>query len=56
MQHINDIEYSWRHVKYCLLHVVHGVPKHTVHLHLKETGVRFNSRYDDLYKVLLKML
>jgi len=25
-------------------------------LHLKETEFRFNHRYDDLYKVLLKML
>ena len=39
MQHINDIEYSCRHVKYCLLQVVHSVQKHTIHLHLKEGAV-----------------
>lgn len=54
-QHINGIESFWSYAKNRLVKF-NGVPKHTFHLHLKETEFRFNHRKDDLYKVLLKML
>jgi len=53
--HINGIESFWSFAK-SRLHQFAGVPKHTFLLHLKECEFRFNQRYQDLYKVLLKEL
>ena len=53
--HINGIESFWSFAK-GRLHQFAGVPKHTFLLHLKECEFRFNHRYQDLYKVLLKEL
>jgi len=51
--HINGIESFWGFAK-SRLHQFAGVPKHTFLLHLKECEFRFNHRYQNLYKVLLK--
>ena len=53
--HINGIESFWSFAK-SRLYQFAGVPKHTFLLHLKECEFRFNHRYQDLYKVLLKEL
>ena len=53
--HINGIESFWSFAK-SRLHQFAGVPKHPFLLHLKECEFRFNHRYQDLYKVLLKEL
>ena len=53
--HINGIESFWSFAK-ARLHPFKGVPKHTFLLHLKESEFRFNHRYKDLYKLLLKLL
>jgi transposase-like protein len=53
--HINGIELFWRFAK-SRLHRFAGVHKHAFLLHLKECESRFNHRYQDLYKVLLKEL
>jgi transposase len=53
--HINGIESFWSFAK-ARLQQFKGVPKHTFLLHLKETEFRFNHRYEDLYKLLLKLL
>ena len=53
--HINGIESFWSFAK-ARLQQVKGVPKHTFLLHLKESEFRFNHRYEDLYKLLLKLL
>lgn len=34
----------------------HGIPKSSFYLHLKECEFRFNSRSDDMYKLLLKII
>lgn len=51
--HINGIESFWSFAKSRLQQFA-GLPKHTFLLHLKECEFRFNHRYQDLYKVLLK--
>ena len=33
-----------------------GLPRHTFHLHLKETEWRYNNRHADKYQTLLKYL
>ena len=53
--HINGIESFWSFAK-ARLQQFNGVPKHTFLLHLKESEFRFNHRYENLYKVLLKLL
>jgi len=53
--HINGIESFWSSAK-ARFHPFKGVPKHTFLLHLKESEFRFNHRYEDLYKLLLKLL
>ena len=53
--HINGIESFWSFAK-ARLQPFKGVPKHTVLLHLKESEFRFNHRYEDRYKLLLKLL
>ena len=53
--HSNGIESFWRFAK-ARLQQFKGVPKHTFLLHLKESEFRFNHRYEDLYKLLLKLL
>ncbi|MDQ2769105.1 MAG: IS1595 family transposase [Bacteroidota bacterium] len=53
--HINSIESFWSFAK-ASLQQFKGVPKHTFLLHLKECAFRFNHRYEDLYKLLLKLL
>ena len=53
--HINGIESFWSFAK-ARLQQFKGVPKHTFLLHLKESEFRFNHRYEDLYKLLLKLL
>ena len=53
--YINGIE-SFRSFAKARLHPFKGVPKHTFLLHLKESEFRFNHRYGDLYKLLLKLL
>ena len=51
--HINGIESFWSFAK-GRLHQFAGVAPHTFLLHLKECEFRFNHRYENLYKVLLK--
>ena len=53
--HSNGIESFWRFAK-ARLQQFKGVPKHPFLLHLKESEFRFNHRYEDLYKLLLKLL
>ena len=53
--HSNGIESFWRFAK-ARLQQFKGVPKHPFLLHLKESECRFNHRYEDLYKLLLKLL
>ena len=53
--HINGIESFWSYAKHRLIKFK-GVARSTFLLHLKETEFRFNHRYDDLYKTLLKYL
>ena len=53
--HINGIESFWSFAK-ARLQQFNGLPKHTFLLHLKESEFRFNHRYEDLYKRLLKLL
>ena len=53
--HINGIESFWSFAK-ARLQQFKSVPKHTFLLHLKESEFRFNHRYEDLYKTLLKLL
>jgi transposase len=53
--HINGIESFWSFAK-ALLQQFKGVPRHTFLLHLKESEFRFNHRYENLYKLLLKLL
>ena len=53
--HINGIESFWSFAK-ARLQPFKGVPKHTFLLHLEESELRFNHRYEDLYKLLLKLL
>ena len=58
--HINGIEGFWGLAKVRLAKVrlakFKGVPKHTFHLHLKETEWRYNNRHTDRYKTLLALL
>jgi len=53
--HSNGIESFWSFAK-ARLQQCKGVPKHTFLLHLKESEFRFNHRYENLYKLLLKLL
>ena len=53
--YINGIESFWSFAK-ARLHPFKGVPKHLFFLHLKESKFRFNHRYEDRYKLLLKLL
>jgi len=53
--HINGIEGFWGLAKVRLAKFK-GVPKHTFHLHLKETAWRYNNRHADRYKTLLAWL
>jgi transposase-like protein len=53
--HLNGIESVWSFAKNHR-HQFAGGPKHTFLLHLKEGAFRFNHRYPDLYKALLKEL
>jgi hypothetical protein len=53
--HINGIEGFWGLAKVRLAKFK-GVPKHTFHLHLKETEWRYNNRQANNYKTLLTLL
>lgn len=53
--HVNGIEGFWGLAKVRLTKFK-GLPKHTFHLHLKETEWRFNNRNSNLYKILLHIL
>ena len=53
--HINGIESFWSFVK-ARLQQFKGVLKHPFLLHLKASEFRFNYRYEDFYKLLLKLL
>ena len=53
--HINGIEGFWGLAKVRLTKFK-GLPKHTFHLHLKETEWRYNHRRADKYKCLLQYL
>ncbi len=50
---VNGIEGFWGLAKVRLAKFK-GVPKHTFHLHLKETEWRYNHRLEDKYKTLLR--
>ena len=52
--HINGTASFWSFAK-ARLHPFKGVPKHPFLLHLKESEFRFNLRYEDRYKLLLKL-
>ena len=51
--HINGIEGFWGLAKVRLTQFK-GLPKHTFHLHLKETEWRYNHRHADKYTCLLQ--
>lgn len=53
--HINGIEGFWGLAKVRLTKFK-GLPKHTFHLHLKETEWRYNHRHSNKYKTLLTYL
>ena len=53
--HINSIESFCSFAK-ARLHPFKDVPKHPFLLHLKESEFRFYHRYEDLCKLLLKLL
>lgn len=53
--HINGIEGFWGMAKVRLAKFK-GVPKHTFHLHLKETEWRFNHRGSNKVRILLRYL
>jgi len=53
--HINGIEGFWGMAKVRLAKFK-GLPKHTFHLHLKETEWRYNHRASDKHKLLLRYL
>ena len=53
--HINGIEGFWGLAKVRLAKFK-GLPKHTFHLHLKETEWRYNHRNLNKYKILLRYL
>ena len=53
--HLNGIEGFWGLAKVRLTQFK-GLPKHTFHLHLKETEWRYNHRRADQYKCLLQYL
>ena len=53
--HINGIEGFWGMAKVRLTKFK-GLPKHTFHLHLKETEWRYNYRLDNKYQILLSYL
>ena len=53
--HINGIEGFWGLAKVRLAKFK-GLPRHTFHLHLKETEWRYNNRNADKYQTLLKYL
>ena len=53
--HINGIEGFWGLAK-VRLSKFKGLPKHTFHLHLKETEWRYNHRRSNKYKTLLSYL
>ena len=52
---INGIEGFWGLTKVRLAKFK-GLPRHTFHLHLKETEWRYNHRHADKYKTLLRYL
>ena len=53
--HINGIEGFWGLAKVRLTKFK-GLPKHTFHLHLKETEWRYNHRHANKYRCLLQYL
>ena len=53
--HINGIEGFWGMAKVRLAQFK-GLPKHTFHLHLKETEWRYNHRHANKYRCLLQYL
>jgi len=53
--HVNGIESFWSYTKRRIAKF-NGVPKDKFILHLKESEWRFNHRYDNIYKVLIKEL
>ena len=53
--HINGIEGFWGMAKVRLAKFK-GLPKHTFHLHLKETEWRFNNRASNKVRLLLTYL
>jgi len=53
--HINSVEGFWRLAKVCLKRFK-GLPKHIIHLRLKETEWRYNHHRLNKYKTLLSFL
>ena len=53
--HVNGIEGFWGMAK-ARLTKFKGLPRHTFHLHLKETEWRYNHRHADKYQTLLQYL
>ena len=53
--HINGIEGFWDLAKVRLA-MFKGLPRHTFHLHLKETEWRYNNRHADKYQTSLRYL
>ena len=51
--HVNGIESFWSFAKRRMAKF-NGITNEYFGLHLKETEFRFNNRYNDLYKILLK--
>jgi transposase-like protein len=53
--HLNGIKGFWGMAKVRMAKFK-GLPKHTFHLHLKETEWRYNHRYSNTYRILLTYL
>ena len=51
--HVNGIESFWSFTKR-RMPKFNGLTDEKFHLHLKESQWRFNNRYDNIYKILLK--
>ncbi|MDD3267293.1 MAG: HTH domain-containing protein [Burkholderiales bacterium] len=53
--YVSDLEKFWLFMKERTVKF-HGLSKHKLYTHIKESEFRFNFRNDDLYQVLLKLI
>lgn len=53
--YVSDLEKFWQFMKDRTIKF-HGLSKHKLYTHIKESEFRFNFRNDDLYQVILKLI